>query len=652
MYLQIGLIAAAGACLASAATSATKTEMADARQWINRPAFSFTYGGRSSSELLKDWTFSETSRKLDKDRTRRELTWTDPQTGLVVRCDLVYYRYFPTVEWTLYFKNTGSTDTPIIENIQALDTTITRSEGDSEFVLHHFVGSPSSKNDYGPIDTPLGPGQSKRLGGTNGKATDSDWSYFNLQWGDRGAIVAVGWPGQWASTFTRDNAKGLRLAAGLELTHFKLHPGEEVRSPLIVVQTWRGDLARSYNIWRRWMLAHNVPKPGGKLPEPEMFGCSSHWTAEMTQANEQNQIEFIDRYLAEGVKINRWWMDAGWYPCDGNWFKTGTWEVDKTRFPNGLKAVCDYAHSKGLKTIVWFEPERALDGTWLTGNHPEWFLGEGTRMLNLGNPDALKWAIDHFSKILADEHIDLYRQDFNHFPIGQWRANDAPDRQGISEIKHCTGYLAYWDGLLARKPDMFIDACAGGGRRNDLETMRRAIPLWRTDFRCDAIGSQSHSYGIAHWLPYSGTGSLQDNPYDFRSQMVPFTNCLWDARRTDLDYDCLRRMSKQFHEIKKYWLGDYYTLTPYSTEDNVWMAWQFDCPEKGEGMVQAFRRPNASEESVSLKLRGLSAKTVYTIRNLDEAATTTATGAQLMKDGLPVKMPKKPDAAVIVYKKK
>ena len=51
-----------------------------------------------------------------------------------------------------------------------------------------------------------------------------------------------------------------------ELTRFKLHPGEEVRTPLVAVQFWRGDWLRAQNIWRRWMLAHNVPRPGGKLP--------------------------------------------------------------------------------------------------------------------------------------------------------------------------------------------------------------------------------------------------------------------------------------------------------------------------------------------------------------------------------------------------
>ena len=75
-------------------------------------------------------------------------------------------------------------------------------------------------------------------------------------------IVVVGWPGQWAATFTRDKENRLRIRAGQELTHFKLLPGEEVRTPLIVLQFWKGDWIRAQNVWRRWMMAHNMPKPG------------------------------------------------------------------------------------------------------------------------------------------------------------------------------------------------------------------------------------------------------------------------------------------------------------------------------------------------------------------------------------------------------
>ncbi|NIM47666.1 MAG: hypothetical protein GTO22_00120, partial [Gemmatimonadales bacterium] len=85
--------------------------------------------------------------------------------------------------------------------------------------------------------------------------------------------------------FTRDDVNGLRVRAGQELTRFTLHPGEEVRSPLIVMQFWKGDRLRAQNIWRRWMIELNLPKPFGKPVVPQMAGCSSHQFGEMIHAN-------------------------------------------------------------------------------------------------------------------------------------------------------------------------------------------------------------------------------------------------------------------------------------------------------------------------------------------------------------------------------
>jgi alpha-galactosidase len=151
----------------------------------------------------------------------------------------------------------------------------------------------------------------------------------------------------------------------------------------------------------------------------------------MINANTRNQIQFIDRYREEKLNLDYWWMDAGWYWNKTGWPNTGTWEVDTNRFPGGLRPICDHAHTGGEKIIVWFEPERVTAGTWLWDKHPEWLLGD---LLNLGNEQARLWLTDHVSRMLTEQGIDLYRQDFNIDPLPYWRRNDTPDRQGITEI--------------------------------------------------------------------------------------------------------------------------------------------------------------------------------------------------------------------------
>jgi alpha-galactosidase len=622
--------------------------------------FSFVYGDQPSAVLLPQWPLDRTTKKLDDHRMQRTWTWTDPKTQLVLRWVSIEYYDFPTVEWTLYFKNEGSADTPIIKDLQALDTRFERKPDEvyarfaspGEFVLNHHVGSPCAANDYQPLRTALPHQTNKRIATSGGRGSNSDWPYFNIEWPGAGVIAVVGWPGQWAANFTRDSANGLRVQAGQEQTHFKLLPGEEVRTPLIALQFWKGDRIQSQNTFRRWMLAHNVPQPGGHAIPPLLFGCSSHFTQEMVDANEQNQMQFINRYLEERLKIDYWWMDAGWYPCNGDWTRTGTWEVDAKRFPRGLRAISDQAHSKGIKTIVWFEPERVARGTWLTEQHPEWILG-GTNggLLNLGNSQARTWLIGHVSSLITAQGIDLYRQDFNMDPLDFWRQNDAPDRQGITENHHITGYLAYWDELLRQHPGLLIDSCASGGRRNDLETMRRSVPLWRTDFRLDPVGTQCHSYGISFWLPLSGTGTGTYAPYDFRSNMTPLLNCIWDVRLKDADYDLMRRLCAQFREVASCYLGDYYPLTPYSLENTSWMGWQFDRPDLGQGMLQVFRRSDSIYKAVDLRLFGLDPEARYRVRNLDSAEVAIIAGRELMDSGLALTLNERPGAVVIKYEK-
>ena len=618
------------------------------------PPFSFTYGGTPSAELLPTWRLERASSELDRKRVRHTLTYTDPQTGLVVELVAVEYRDFPTVEWTVYLRNTGAADTPILEGIQALDLGLQRGHY-GEFTLHHAVGSPCRVDDYGPLTSSLAPGSVTRIGAAGGRPSNSDMPYFSLESPVRqGLIVAVGWPGQWASEWARDGDTGLRVRAGQERTHLALHPGESIRTPLVVLQFWHGDWVRAQNVWRRWMLAHNVPKPMGRLPEPELFGCSSHLFNEMVEANEENQIGCIDRYLEERIPIRHWWMDAGWYPCDGvGWPKTGTWEVDTRRFPRGLRAVSDHAHERGVKTIVWFEPERAHPDTWLYDQHPEWLLGAdgGQKLLNLGNAEAREWLTDHVDRLMTDEGIDLYRQDFNMDPLDYWRGNDAADRQGMTEIRYVEGYLAYWDALLERHPRMFIDSCASGGRRNDLETMRRAIPLWRTDYRCEPVGTQCCTYGISMWIPLSGTGAQDVDAYTFRSNMAPFTNCLLDIRNSKLDYDLLRRLTSQWQQVARYCTGDFWPLTPYSTGADAWMAWQFDRPETGQGAIQVFRRADSPYEALRLKLRGLDPEARYRVRDLDQGGAKTLSGAELMDPGLRMDITAQPGSAVLVYER-
>lgn len=426
------------------------------------------------------------------------------------------------------------------------------------------------------------------------------------------------------------------------------------------------------------MIAHNLPRPGGQLPPVQLAACSSHQFGEMIHADSASQKFFIDRYLAEGLKLDYWWMDAGWYPCT-DWPQVGTWEPDTERFPNGLKALSEYVHAIGSQLIVWFEPERVAPDTWLYEQHPEWLLTrkdvpDGSdwarhwRLLDLGNPAARTWLTDHVDRLIAEQGIDLYRQDFNIDPLGFWQHNDAPDRQGMTENLYIQGYLAYWDELRRRHPSMLIDSCASGGRRNDLETLRRSVPLLRSDYQsfqgdpAFATGNQGHTYALAAWFPYFGQGVYygpDQFAYSAHSHMCPAFCMAVDVRKAGIDWDLYRRLLGQWREVADFFLGDYYPLTPYSLCDDAWMAWQFHLAEKGAGMVQVFRHSQAPAKTEVFRLHGLDRMGEYIVaassaalgKDAERAVTSVTTGQQLMEEGLKVMIPDRPGVALVTYRR-
>ena len=153
------------------------------------------------------------------------------------------------------------------------------------------------------------------------------------------------------------------------------------------------------------MVEHNLPKLAGKPLRPIASACNgNHYPGIITRAEEE--MHFLRRYLEERIVPDFWWEDAGWYRCgdEPNWGVTGTWEVDTRRWPKGIRQVSDWCRERGIRTIVWFEPERVHPGTWLAENRPEWVLGgKAGGLLDLGNEECRKWITDTIDGLIAKD---------------------------------------------------------------------------------------------------------------------------------------------------------------------------------------------------------------------------------------------------------
>lgn len=624
--------------------------------------FSFLYNGKVSSKFLQNWEYKFEFHKLDENRVQNNQIWTDPQTGLEVRCESVEYADYPVVEWTVYFKNRGTKNTPVLSDIQGLDVAF-QQKGWENFVLHGIKGDCCTADSFEPYSDTLAAGTKRNFAppSGSGKSTDGPegWPYYNLQMGSSGVIIVVGWPGQWASSFSRDVSGTLTVKAGQQLTNCYLQPGEEIRTPLISLLFWqKPDVVDAQNLWRRYYLTHIIPYIDGKQQQP---------TLQIQVEAATKDTSYVNKFLYSGIKPDICWRDANWYPDDhgpykkeeGFWLNTGTWEIDSTRYPEKFKPFSDFAHRYGMQFLLWFEPERVGDpNSWLGKNHPEWLLPGSSHgaLLDEGNPAARKWLVNHIDGMIKSQGIDWYREDMNGVgPLPAWRQNDTPNRQGITENHYVQGHLAYWDELKRRNPHLRIDACASGGRRNDLETMKRAVPLLRSDFQWRwmenvVCGNQGQTYGLSSWLPFQGTGVYFYDTYRMRSfYMAGFGM----GHLTPENVVAQQQAYSECAQIAPDMLfGDYYPLTPYSVDTAHWIAWQFNRPEKGTGVIQVFRRDNCKDSIKIFRLKGLDAEARYEVINFDKQNSIVFAGKELIEKGLKVEINNKPGAAIITYKRK
>ena len=243
-------------------------------------------------------------------------------------------------------------------------------------------------------------------------------------------------------------------------------------------------------------------------------------------------------------------------------------------------------------------------------------------MLNLGNPDARKWAVDTVRRLVECEGVDYYREDFNFNTIPYWRGNDEAERQGICEAKFVAGLYEFWDELLRLFPNMMIDNCASGGRRIDFETASRSVCMYRSDiigrYFYDSSSSQlSQLHYLAQWVPlFGGSVAVEDgHSYEALACVSPGISfgCGYDPSQQDAAWeksitDCMKRMQDCMGD-------DFYPLTESPEAFDRWIAYQFHNPAKDSGFFAAFRIPEAAEDSVELLLHGISSRATYTLED-------------------------------------
>ena len=598
-------------------------------------------------------------------------------SGLTVIREIRALREFEAIEYTLRFKNENLAELPVLTTVNAMDLTF---EGDlvkSVSVVSCGGGGAEAvfpPKDFAVMRTLLGPAipskEEVTLSGDRGLPSATNLPLFFLENEAKaaGVYVSIGWTGNWKVTIRanlRDNA--LRIQGGMADINLKLQPGEEISGPSILIGCFRGPLSNGINALRRMIREHYEPTVGGRrLVAPMVY---TTWFDIGAELDEKLFRTLVDRAADLGQEI--FLLDAGWYAgtpmtpytdMGATWDaisrSLGNWEQgeDRTRFPSGLRPLADYVRSKGMQFGLWFEPERTGPESLLVKLHPDWVTFVPKRkwgFVDFGKPEVQDYfckILDRYIKELGARYI---RWDHNsEVPSSFWAVRDAPDRRGISEIRHLEGMHRVEDWIRKNHPDVILESCAGGGQRIDLATLQRRHTIWISDQTMDPQIVRFHLEGLNHFIPGSRQGvafaamrnTLRQPGFTFPD--IAYQSCFGGAfglagrlhEWPQAMRDQARKHFEVYKKIRRFLSEDFYLLAPQSRTLESWSGWQFHDPKTNEGFIQAFRI-RSPEQKKRFLLRGLNAKSEYQFTDPYTGSTLKAAASRLASEGLEFDLP-------------
>lgn len=607
-----------------------------------KPNFSLHYNGKPfDASCLKDGIYAF-------------------ENGITVTLAKTEYAAYDAVEWVLWFENSSSTDSGIFSDILDCDTCLSLSfppipasgfmptAGDARVISMtgcipgelYIENDEISAKEFGFRNEYLdkAAGKTKSFSNKDGRSSDGMMPFFDVTASGDGYIAAIGWSGDWKASFTKQE-KGIQIKTGLKETRFYLKPGEKIRTSSILLMHYKQSEDK-HNKFRRLIKNHFSHKSCTNAERESLMGFEL-WGG-ITSEEMKKRIRELKKH---DIRFEDIWIDAGWYgncqKCDetfsGDWSEhTGEWTTNPRVHPGGLLDVAETANNANMSLMLWLEAERAIDGTRITLEHPDWFLSipnNKSKILNFGNKEAAAYILDLVSDYVERLGMSCYRQDSNAGLTEYFRLQDEENRRGMTEIKHIMGLYHFWDTLVERFPHLLIDNCASGGRRIDIEALKRTVLFFRSDYQCNFNANpevlQAHNAGICCYLPYNGcTTKTKSDTYSVRSSYASswggaFYNAIFQTM-DEGDFAWAKAVTDEYRSIRRYFSMDFYNHGSAVLDDTAWAIWQYHDPDTQSGMVMAFRRSASPFESVTIALKGFAAGKQYCFTNLDHKTSYIA----------------------------
>lgn len=457
-----------------------------------------------------------------------------------------------------------------------------------------------------------------------------------------GLFCGLEWSGAWYIHFDKFDVERSYLSVGVKVKGLILNPGEALDLPPVHLGFFAGGPMGGTNALRRYLYKNVCPSYVEKPVLPRV--SYDHWFGFGNDCNIELMKKEAGRAAELGVEV--FVVDAGWFPGDfpegvGNWLA-----VNETKFPAGLEALADHVRGLGMELGLWFEIERAVEGTSFMREHPEWFVPvpcyteKPSYHLNLAHPEAQDYVIELIGGWIERLDLRWSRWDYNIEPLPFWEKADPTLK---IQFAYFRGLYRVLDTLMAKYPRWMVESCSSGGRRIDIGTMKRAHTYWFSDQtenhgQCRYMQARANRFLPGHLLNSSvavgrGKGDSGFDDTAVLSRMlgklafdgdIASWSATWTARA--------RRWVEVFKCIRHLLVQDFYQLLPMPATIDDADALEFVSYDGGEAVLFVFAGQTAVKQR--LFLRGLKQEKRYVFRKLPDSALTWGSGAELMKSGI------------------
>jgi len=267
-----------------------------------------------------------------------------------------------------------------------------------------------------------------------------------------------------------------------------LESGEFLETPEAVISySYEGIGAMSrafHDVYRNHLVNKNFVFKKRPLVINNWEGTSFTFTEEKLKA-------IIDG--VEGTGFDTFVLDDGWFGVRNNEKSgLGDWFVNYEKLPNGLKGISDYAHQKGLKFGLWFEPEMLNIDSDLYRAHPDFAIqtenrphctgrGGGQLVLDLTRKDVRDYIVNVINTVLHENDIDYFKWDSNRCITESVSKGLPAEKQREFAHRYALGLYDIMDRIILANPHIFFEGCSGGGARFDAAMLYYFPQTWTSD---------------------------------------------------------------------------------------------------------------------------------------------------------------------------